>query len=98
MSFEDFRRSNITREIWVMIAKKNRIPQTRVNQSDPLQRVGGGVMKKYRYEVNGVSFYWDTAKELGKLVAESGLYLANPFDPGTTDFDDYIESYRESKN
>ena len=53
--------------------------------------------KKYKYDNGEITFYWDTAKELGELVAKSGVFFPNPFCPSSTDFDDFIDSYRENK-
>lgn len=47
---------------------------------------------------DGSSFAWSTASELGRKIALSGRKISNPFDPETTDFEDFNEAYREAKD
>ncbi|EJL6310930.1 TPA: hypothetical protein ACMDRZ_003170 [Vibrio cholerae] len=55
---------------------------------------------KHRCKHKGFAFEFDTAAELGKMVAESGCPISNPYDPDCTDYDDFTEAFhavRESK-
>lgn len=47
---------------------------------------------KWSYQYKNFTFDYDTAAELGRIVAESGCDMPNPFDPSTTDFDDFTEA------
>lgn len=48
---------------------------------------------KYRCEYKGFVFEFDTASELGRMVAESGCSMSNPYDPDCTDYDDFEEAF-----
>lgn len=55
---------------------------------------------KHRVKHKGFTFEFDTAAELGRMVAESGCHMSNPYDPDCTDYDDFAEAFhsvRESK-
>lgn len=55
---------------------------------------------KHRCKHKGFIFEFDTATELGRMVAESGCPMPNPYDPDCTDYDDFAEAFhavRESK-
>ncbi|EGQ9962420.1 hypothetical protein D0810_14825 [Vibrio cholerae] len=55
---------------------------------------------KHRCKHKGFVFEFDTAAELGKMVAESGCPMSNPYEPGFTEYDDFAEAFhavRESK-
>lgn len=49
---------------------------------------------KHRCKHKGFTFEFDTAAELGKMVAESGCPMSNPYDPDCTDYDDFLEAFR----
>ncbi|MGL5728653.1 MAG: hypothetical protein ACRCYD_12490 [Plesiomonas sp.] len=49
---------------------------------------------KNRCKYKGFAFEFDTAAELGKMVAESGCPMPNPYDPDCTDYDDFTEAFR----
>lgn len=47
--------------------------------------------KKCKWAVNykGFCYHYDTAYELGQMVAESNSNMQNPYDPQNTDYDDF---------
>lgn len=45
--------------------------------------------KKYSVEYNGYYFEYDTAIELAKMVKESKCGMPIPYEPMTTDYDDW---------
>lgn len=47
--------------------------------------------KRWCIHCGEFTFRYDTAFELGQLVAQSGCKLANPYDPVCTDFDGFNE-------
>ncbi|ENN2394516.1 hypothetical protein J4H39_17065 [Vibrio alginolyticus] len=52
---------------------------------------------KYMIEYKGYVFEYDTAEELGRMVAQSGCGMENPFDPNTVEFDQFYDSYATTK-
>ena len=52
---------------------------------------------KWRYQFENIVFEYDTAYELGQLVAQSGRYVPNPYDPNNTDFDDFTYGLNSEK-
>ncbi|MBO0209734.1 MULTISPECIES: hypothetical protein [Vibrio] len=52
---------------------------------------------KYTIEYKGYVFEYDTAEELGRMVAQSGCGMENPFDPNTVEFDQFYDSYATTK-
>ncbi|EPU4643936.1 hypothetical protein ACVXAM_003845 [Vibrio parahaemolyticus] len=52
---------------------------------------------KYTIECKGYVFEYDTAEELGRMVAQSGCGMENPFDPNTVEFDQFYDSYATTK-
>lgn len=55
--------------------------------------------KNYKWKVTyrGFVFEYDTAEELGKMVAESGCGMPNPYEPDNTDYDDFLEGFRKQR-
>lgn len=59
--------------------------------------------KEYKWQIKykGFIYNYDTAKELGCMVAESESRMPNPYDPQCTDYDDYqqaIYDFHENMN
>ncbi|OUD22190.1 hypothetical protein [Vibrio parahaemolyticus] len=52
---------------------------------------------KYTIEYKGYVFEYDTAEELGGMVAQSGCGMENPFEPDTVEFDQFYDSYATTK-
>ncbi|HHC7220172.1 TPA: hypothetical protein ACN38L_004064 [Vibrio parahaemolyticus] len=52
---------------------------------------------KYTIEYKGYVFEYDTAEELGRMVAQSGCGMENPFDPNTVEYDQFFDSYATTK-
>lgn len=52
---------------------------------------------KYTIEYKGYVFEYDTAEELGRMVAESDCGMENPFEPDTVEFDQFYDSYATAK-
>ncbi|ELB2755754.1 hypothetical protein QNF07_004079 [Vibrio alginolyticus] len=52
---------------------------------------------KYTIEYKGYVFEYDTAEELGRMVAQSGCGMENPFEPDTVEFDQFYDSYATTK-
>ncbi|MEZ8862540.1 hypothetical protein [Vibrio sp. 10N.247.311.51] len=52
---------------------------------------------KHSYKHKGATFEWDTAAELGEMVAKSSSSMPNPYDPNCTDFDDFAEAFRTTR-
>ena len=52
---------------------------------------------KYKLECDSFTFEYDTASELGRMVFESGSKMENPYDPSSTDFDDFNDAYALAK-
>jgi len=48
--------------------------------------------KKWTIHYGRYTYEYETAKELGKMVRESGSRMPNPYSPDCTDYDDYIEA------
>jgi hypothetical protein len=44
---------------------------------------------KYECSSGAYTFEYDTAKELGELVRDSGCRMPNPYEPDNTDYDDF---------
>lgn len=51
----------------------------------------------YTIEYKGYVFEYDTAEELGRMVAQSGCGMENPFDPNTEEYDQFFDSYATTK-
>lgn len=47
---------------------------------------------KYKLEYDGFTFEYETASELGRMTFESGSKMENPYDPNSTDFDDFNDA------
>lgn len=45
--------------------------------------------KKFTVEHDGYVFHYDTAIELARMVKESGCKMPIPYEPMTTDYDDW---------
>ncbi|ELB2291141.1 hypothetical protein QNZ73_004031 [Vibrio parahaemolyticus] len=52
---------------------------------------------KYTIEYKCYVFEYDTAEELGRMVAQSGCGMENPFEPDTVEFDQFYDSYATTK-
>ncbi|MEW4343569.1 hypothetical protein AB1J03_19625 [Vibrio diabolicus] len=52
---------------------------------------------KCTIEYKGYVFEYDTAEELGRMVAESDCGMENPFEPDTVEFDQFYDSYATAK-
>lgn len=47
---------------------------------------------QFKVEYRGFTFQYDTAQEFGTMVAESRCGMANPYEPDTTEFEDFMEA------
>ncbi|HHC7290417.1 TPA: hypothetical protein ACN382_003916 [Vibrio parahaemolyticus] len=52
---------------------------------------------KYTIEYKGYVFEYDTAEELGRMVAQSGCGMENPFEHYTVEFDQFYDGYVAAK-
>lgn len=48
---------------------------------------------KYKLECDNFTFEYDTASELGRMAFESGSKMGNPYDPNSTEFDEFSDAY-----
>ena len=49
---------------------------------------------KWKLEYQGFTYEYDTARQLGQMVRESGSKMPNLYDPDCTDHEDYNEGVR----
>jgi len=48
---------------------------------------------KYKVVHDGVTFEYDTASELGRMVAESGCAMPIPYEPIHLEYDEFRDAY-----
>ena len=55
------------------------------------------IKPKFSFEYKGYTLKWNTAYELGYIVAKSGCGMPNPYEPMHNERDEFSEGYQAAK-